>query len=204
MINIYSNDKTKFPSGFQMRQALAYKVLDVILVLSLRIGPEQTRLEMKRVLKLYFGSFGLVNTNTKSPGASGPLRIGNLPVSFSPRNSEGRSAESRRNNYSRGPFKARASIALASFSQHTPHHQRQLSSQKDTFIKENLSEEMNSFDDYYKFSFDQSTNELIGSSIRTTLGSKEESTETETSGQTKYRAQSLKLASVNDDSKRYN
>ena len=56
-IRLYSNDKTKFPNASLTRQVLAYKTLDIILILSLRIGPEQTRIEMEMALKLYFDVF---------------------------------------------------------------------------------------------------------------------------------------------------
>ena len=61
-IGLYSSEKIKFPNGCLMRQAIAYKILDIILLLSLRIGPEQTRIEMEATLKAYFSGFSLVRS----------------------------------------------------------------------------------------------------------------------------------------------
>lgn len=61
-ISLYSNVNIKFPNGYLMRQAIAYKILDIILLLSLRIGPEQTRIEMEATLKAYFSGFSLVRS----------------------------------------------------------------------------------------------------------------------------------------------
>lgn len=69
--------KLKFPNGYLMRQALAYKTLDIILILSLRIGLEQTRILMKEVLKIFFDSFSQVRFNIMNSALfpSRPIQI---------------------------------------------------------------------------------------------------------------------------------
>lgn len=71
--------KVKFPNGCLMRQALAFKTLDIILILSLRIGLEQTRILMKEVLKAFFDSFSQVRFNIMNPSVfpSRPIQIKN-------------------------------------------------------------------------------------------------------------------------------
>ena len=140
-----------------MRQAIAFKVLDIILLLSLRIGPEQTRIEMEFILKAYFNAFNLVrNTiiNQKPITTSKPLIIRQSAT-----------------------FKPRSSIVAFSHSN-------------------NSFRNKNSFDEYLKFSYDKSTNEIIGSSIKAdTINS---DTDTETTAY-KYRTHSIGLLSLNID-----
>ncbi|RNA20175.1 WD repeat-containing 81-like, partial [Brachionus plicatilis] len=77
VIKLYSNMKLKFPNGYLMRQALAFKTLDIILILSLRIGLEQTRILMKEALKFFFDSFSQVRFNIMNPSVfpSKPIQI---------------------------------------------------------------------------------------------------------------------------------
>lgn len=66
VIRLYSNEKMKFPNGHMMRLALAYKILDIMLLISYRIGPEQTRIEMSHIFRIYFSGFDQVKY-VKSP-----------------------------------------------------------------------------------------------------------------------------------------
>lgn len=162
MINLLSNESVKFPNGSLTRQALAFKVLDIILLLGYRIGPEQTRIEMEFILKAYFNSFYLVRntilnqTSNQALSTSKPLVI-------------------KRNQ---SVFKQRTSIVA--FSNSSYHR---------TTSK-------NSLDEYYKFSYDKSTNELIGTSLKadTLTADSDTSTDTYTS---KYRTHSIGLLSLN-------
>jgi len=99
IIKLYSNEKAKFPNGYLSRQVLAFKILDIMLILSLRIGPEQTRIEMGRTLRTYFDGFSLVRSVVSANMQSKPLQIG--------------TNDTKNNNKSpmnRGIFKARASL----------------------------------------------------------------------------------------------
>ena len=57
VIRLYSNEQVRFPNGCAARQVLAYKLLDVMLITSVRIGAEQTRIEMRDTLRTYFAAF---------------------------------------------------------------------------------------------------------------------------------------------------
>jgi hypothetical protein len=147
IIKLYSNEKAKFPNGYLSRQVLAFKILDIMLILSLRIGPEQTRIEMGRVLRTYFDGFSLVRSVISANIQSKPLQIGK--------------SETRNNNKStmnRGIFKARAS--LVNF------NNQKLSGFTPGSTNETLNERDGSFDDYIKYSFDSTTNEVISSSFK--------------------------------------
>ena len=177
-----------------MRQVLSYKVLDILLIISLRIGPEQTRIEMDKTLKTFFNGFSQVRSSVMNTSSilTKPLIIERM------KNSQEQNAN--KNSLARGTYKARASIA--SFN-----HQRQFSIPKDNILlnsiggisileKDNLSDEMNSFDEYLKYSYDQTTNEIIDSSLkannkRLTLASSSEVY--------KFRSQSFGLLSLNNE-----
>ncbi len=195
VINLYSNEKTKFPNGYAMRQVLSYKVLDIVLMISLRLGPEQTRLEMEKTLKAFFNGFSLVRSSVMNTSSllTRPLFIERM------RGNGQEIGTQSKNSLAKGAFKARASIASFNY-------QRQFSSSKDNILlnnsggsvslleKENLSDEMNSFDEYLKYSYDQNTNEIIGSSLKTKRLSLASSTETY-----KNRSQSFGLLSLNNE-----
>lgn len=192
VINLYSNDKIKFPNGSAMRQSLSFKVLDIMLIISLRIGPEQTRIEMERVMKSFFSGFSLVRSNVMS-SISKPLVIEKMKNTLAP--------DSNRAGLARGAFKARASIVSFNY-------QRQYSTSKENVLlnnsgsisildKDNLSEEMNSYDEYLKLSYDQSTNEIVGSSLKT--GTSKRLSLAGSSEAYKYRTQSFGLLSLNNE-----
>ena len=122
-----------------MRQTIAFKILDIILLLSLRIGPEQTRIEMSQTLKAYFDTFSLTHSSHTS---SSPTTMNSratplgghqhhhrqLSTSSKPLQIDGSvskhgsmSSSNKQTNASRSAFKAHASIAFASLSHHQQH-----------------------------------------------------------------------------------
>jgi hypothetical protein len=178
-----------------MRQVLSYKVLDIILMISLRLGPEQTRIEMEKTLKAFFNGFSLIRSSVMNSSS-----LLTLPLIIERMRSNGQEIGGQsKNSLARGAFKARASITSFNY-------QRQISASKDNILlnnsggsaslleKENLSDDMNSFDEYLKYSYDQNTNEIIGSSLKTKRLSLAGSSETY-----KYRSQSFGLLSLNND-----
>jgi hypothetical protein len=157
-IKLYSNDKIKFPNCHTVRQVIAYKILDIIFLISLRIGPEQTRTELETIFKIFFDGFTAVwNSNITKP-----VDI----VSETEAESPPTSGLNRK-------FKARASIASIlrhkqSKSNATESTNRQyltVTSDSDNLNDESMNEL--DIDDFYKFSYDQTTNELTGSTVRT-------------------------------------
>jgi len=146
VILLYSNFETiKFPSGVLMRQCIAFKVLDIILLLSLRIGPEQTRIEMEFIIKAYFDAFSLVG-NSKLVSSCKP------------------------------------STAI----------KNSIQIKRQSIVAFNI-------DEYLKFSYDKSTNEIIGSSLGSKLGSSSDTTSDASDQTTKYRTHSIGLLSLNID-----
>jgi hypothetical protein len=223
-----------------IRQALAFKILDIILLISLRIGREQTRIEMEKLLKTYFNSFSIVrasliaaSTATKpviiagnqSNGESNEKNYNNQTI---PRQNsvQGQNSLSNNNYLSRGAFKARASLAFASLSQQNQqqqqqHHRQQSITRDSSFLlsggsenfestalsdnsisKESSNEEelTNSFEEYLKLSYDQSTDQIIGSSLKKSQlnGTKRSSISVQPSSY-KYRSQSFGLLSLTNN-----
>jgi len=150
-----------------MRQVLAYKTLDIIVLISYRIGPEQTRLEMERVVRVFFEGFNQVKTSLMTTTSI----LQSPTVTTSATTTRLRSA-----------FKARASIVSfdqASSRRFMPavtsssgggevtgggHHSSDLNTSN---ALENANVDLSdSFDEYLKFSYDQTTNEIVGSSLR--------------------------------------
>lgn len=212
MINLYSNEKIKFPNGYLMRQVLSYKTLDIILLMSLRIGPEQTRIEMERVLKAFFNGFSLVRSSIMNPSVSFTKA---LRSDKSISSSQEIVNQQFKTSVSRGAFKARASIV--SFN-HQRLNNSNLSNSKENLLSSNnnnnnnssfsekdlFNDEMNSFDEYLKFSYDQTTNEIVGSSLKPNnigLGTNNNKRlSLSTTGATyKYRTQSFGLLSLNNE-----
>lgn len=146
IIKLYSNEKAKFPNGYLSRQVLAFKILDIMLILSLRIGPEQTRIEMGRILRAYFEGFTLVRSVVSANIQSKPLQIGKSET------------KNNKTPMNRGIFKARAS--LVNF------NNQKLCGFTPGSTNENLNESDGSVDDYIKYSFDSITNEVISSSFK--------------------------------------
>ena len=183
-----------------MRQVLAFKILDIILILSFRIGPEQTRIEMEKILKAYFDGFSQVRSSVMDLSllSTKPVKIEHLMNSPSDKTLL-------RNNLSRGASKARASIVSIEFRNH-----RNNSLTKDptsmllntsggnsdlSTSKENDSD-VNSFEDFVKFSYDQNTNEIIGSSLKQSNISSDASTRL---AAYRFRSQSFGLLSLSND-----
>ena len=54
LIALISNPKIGFPSGSLSRSVICYKIIDVMVVVSLRIGFEMTRKMMTTLLKRFF------------------------------------------------------------------------------------------------------------------------------------------------------
>lgn len=146
-----------------MRQALAYKILDIILLISLRIGPEQTRIEMTHILRVFFDGFNQVKSTLQSPATNQSLQSPRGVTETTP------SSATR----ARSAFKARTSIVSFDQTGGTRRFVPPTSNSTDlnsSVSNDNASND-DSFDEYLKFSYDQSTNEIIGSSLRV-LGSK--------------------------------
>ncbi len=59
MLEIVSSKSHSFPSGSKGRQAVCYKLVDVLYLLSLRIGFDMTREYMTDILKDFFAIFNL-------------------------------------------------------------------------------------------------------------------------------------------------
>lgn len=127
--------KIKFPNGYLIRQALAFKTLDIILILSLRIGLEQTRILMKEVLKAFFDSFSQVRFNIMNPSSfpSKPIQI-----------------YKNESKYSTKASFMKPRVSIMSFSQRT--------SKQESASKEPLATSYE--DDYLKVSVDLSNNSV--------------------------------------------
>jgi len=205
VINFYSNDRTKFPSGYLMRQVLAFKVLDIILILSLRIGPEQTRIELEKVLRAYFHGFSQVRSSImdhsvlRTTSASKPVKIEQL-------NADEKSLTNKKFNLSRGASKARASIVEIEFRHHRNsslskdilNNSNNTSAISDSSSKENL-DDVNSFEDFVKFSYDQNTNEIIGSSLKNSNTTPDSSNANMRLAAYRLRSQSYGLLSLSNE-----
>ena len=188
VISLYTNEQIKFPNGYAMRQVLAFKILDIILILSLRIGPEQTRIEMEKVLRKYFDGFSLVRSSIMNSSmlASKPVRIEEL----------NKNERSTKYPYStRDVFKARPSIV--SFSNHRSSlgsKDNNLLLNNSAIVESNSSKDtisdLSSYDEYLKYSYDQSTNEITGSSLKNS---------SDVVKRHKYRSQSFGLLSLNNE-----
>ena len=166
IIKIYTNNKIKFPSGHLVRQVLAYKILDIVLIISLRIGPEQTRIELEHILVAYFNGFNLVRSKIMNKENSSVLTTNTVSTSVEsqPKLS---SSFSRPGGFFKNRFFGNRSNQAAVQSNSTQPIAAQTKDNKSIKIeKENL-EELDSFDGYLKYSYDQSTNEFIGSSFKT-------------------------------------
>lgn len=170
-MRLYSNEKVKFPNGHGMRQALAYKILDIILLISYRIGPEQTRVEMERVLRAFFDGFNQVKASLTTTTTT------NLTSCQSPNTTAPASSNSI--SRTRSAFKARTSIVSfdqASSRRFLPGNgagSTGASGPSDglntsTGLDSGNADLSDSFDEYLKFSYDQTTNEIVGSSLRPT------------------------------------
>ena len=186
-----------------MRQLIAYKILDIILILSLRIGPEQTRIEMGRVLKLFFQGFLLTQSRVTSSS---------IPISkYLTAHPNQLQMSSSKNSSFKSAAKHRTSIAFAPIS-----NQKPSTNAKDNLIpnsgtglgvtgilemvsKENLDDEANnSCEEYLKYSFDQTTNEIVGSSLKTNSGQAHK--RVSSLGLTyKFRSQSIGLLSMSNE-----
>lgn len=171
-----------------MRQTLAYKILDIILLVSYRIGPEQTRLEMERIIREYFKGFDLVkaslainslgnnnnNTTTTTQSPSNTSAILNTTTASATTTTTTASTR-------RSAFKARTSIVsfdqssnrryMSSNSKNNPPGSNAAGSGNPTNELMNTSGGLtdllnDSFDEYLKFSYDEATNEIVGSSLR--------------------------------------
>ena len=157
-----------------MRQTIAFKCLDIMLLLSFRIGPEQTRTEMEFILKDYFNAFSLVRTAIFSSSSSDTAikrQTLSKPLLIKP------------------PKSNQANKTRASIVAFTTHRSNQNES---------------SLDEFLKFSYDKSTNEIIGSSIKAIDEMMHDAT-TDTPvavssiNYNKYRTQSIGLLSLNTD-----
>lgn len=172
VISLYSNEKIKFPNGYLMRQVLAYKILDIILLLSLRIGPEQTRIEMETTLKAYFDAFSLVRSKilsfkTKS-FTSKPVRIEKQKSSGVP--TAGLISKQTFSRVGSSHYKTRNSV-FARTQQHSKDSiiQSFISTSELNDSMENSNEQMNmianSYDDFLKYSYDKSTDEIVAQQV---------------------------------------
>ncbi|XP_013406370.1 WD repeat-containing protein 81 isoform X2 [Lingula anatina] len=72
-IELLSSTTISFPSGGHVRKLLCYKVVDVIYLICLRIGFEQTRQHMSQVMQCFFQVFDLVHER-KHSGNNEPKR----------------------------------------------------------------------------------------------------------------------------------
>ncbi len=208
VIGLYSNSKFKFPNGSLTRQVLAYKILDIILILSLRIGPEQTRIEMEHTLKAYFDVFSLIRSRLQNffsphsrPLLQQPKRIEtpkpiSIPIKSTASNLISKHAFSRV-----GSYKSRNSVFARN-----QHHSKEFiqsfisSSELNESIENNNTnsssdniQPVNSYDDFLKYSYDQATNEIVSQQVRPNppTGSKDRVY--------KYRSHSIGLLSLNDE-----
>ena len=55
-----SNTKLKFPNGAASRSVLCFKILDVLLLISLRLGREITHVKMDSILRVFFNGFSVL------------------------------------------------------------------------------------------------------------------------------------------------
>ena len=60
LLRVASSHHVSFPGGAQARTVLCYKILDVLYLISLRIGFEMTRQHMTFVLQKFFAAFSRV------------------------------------------------------------------------------------------------------------------------------------------------
>ena len=73
LINIVSAGHLSFPSGGLARSVIAFKMVDVLTTVALRIGREMTREHMTGILQQFFICFELVHgENSPTKGLSSP------------------------------------------------------------------------------------------------------------------------------------
>ena len=71
LIGLISNAKIGFPSGALARSVICYKIIDVMVMVSLRIGFEMTRKMMTTLLKRFFACFDVVHAAGEATGNLG-------------------------------------------------------------------------------------------------------------------------------------
>ena len=71
LIKLVSSVHVSFPSGAQGRRVLCYKLIDLLYILSLRIGFEMTRQHMTFVLQKFFVAFNKVYNDPMLAPAGG-------------------------------------------------------------------------------------------------------------------------------------
>ena len=60
LLKIVSNQHISFPSGSAGRSVICFKIIDVLYIISLRIGFEMTRENMTFILQKFFAAFNRV------------------------------------------------------------------------------------------------------------------------------------------------
>ena len=78
LIALISNPKIGFPSGSLSRSVICYKIIDVMVMVSLRIGFEMTRKMMTTLLKRFFACFDTVHS-TEDVEAAADLTFPRTP-----------------------------------------------------------------------------------------------------------------------------
>ena len=72
LINVISSGHLSFPTGGLARSVIAFKLVDIITTIALRIGREMTREHMTGLLQQFFVCFEFVNGENGPPGNMSP------------------------------------------------------------------------------------------------------------------------------------
>ena len=150
---------------------MSYKLLDILLLISLRLGRENTRIEMELIFRTFFDSFSIHQQPQQQQNAS--MIILN---SFNTNNNSPKTTTASSNNNTQ-PLKIEKSRDnMTSFK---------------SLLSSNKNEDDASDDVYYKLSYNQSNDEITGSSFKPDkLNSTIDS---------KFRTQSFTLLNFNND-----
>lgn len=87
MLKVVSSNHVSFPTGSRGRSIICYKFIDVLYIISLRIGFEMTREHMTFVLQKFFAAFSRVHdkieedTEPKKDSPKSPVHRGKKPNS---------------------------------------------------------------------------------------------------------------------------
>ena len=179
-IKINGNIEIKFPNGCLIRNILSYKLLDILLLISLRLGRENTRVEMEVIFRTFFDSFSIHNNH--QPSTPNSSFISSITSSIVNNNSPKVTAENQQTKPLLIEKKKKNEV------ENNPINSFKSLLSSDKHLEDN-NEEV-----YYKLSYNQSNNEITGSSFKPD--------KLNPAVDTKFRSQSFTLLSFNNEGKK--
>ena len=177
-IKIIGNIDLIFPNGHISRHILSYKLLDILLLISLRLGRENTRIEMEQLFRAFFDCFSIHNltnsfsTNSASASSSVNTNISNSPIKTVTSNTQ--------------------PVLIANISKQNVENEKTNAPIKSLLTNSNTA----SSEGYFKLSYNPSNNEIQGSSFLP-----DKRTNPVIDANPKFRSQSFTLLNFNNDGK---